>query len=606
MLAYQKGAKRAKVAFKNFTRCGSLSYMQQTLTREALVNEMNFAYSGDASLDQKGDVLCLSDPMVDFTKLSFAQHLPVEWCLSEVGEAFLGYSGALFGGVGGVVGATATGVINVLKDNFLHDNHPWKQKKYENALQELRAGFQALSGYAPSDLALQIESGCLLQGSTLKDKLLVVLKSMVKEGENHRQSYYEMLYKLRLALESNEYNAAISAAMLMDPLDQAALFLLQLCEARYVSVHLYSFCEHLVDGIIALGTEDGVTSDRLQRSDFEAIDRACFSSMGAVRMAVKKGCVRGWLNVGFDPAMQQNVPFVLVDIPFNSFDLRIRSVRFLRMGSPTIEGYISPAQINLEFRNFIQSLAFQGKRHLYVSLQSDFSYGIGSESGRNRAIKDLQKDFMNFSVVVLDQDSDFYKQQGVFSDLTSEAFMQVFRERLLAEEEGFYFPPAWKEDASFLQSLDATFAICAKIAFGANDAPQASDRRNFIEIYYAFLLIFLTRFANADFVNVTCKDAIDRAMKTLSLFLQIVIIAQGHAENTTYRKIHKVLTHAPAFMVKKQAMIDSRRHRLLQALDVLNAPASQAIIERLANDLGIVGDEIHVQRRDGQSFFFEG
>jgi hypothetical protein len=514
------------------------------------------------------------------------------WCLSN-----LFYS---------AVGNVAMVVTDGVKANLLNDDHPWKQKKYESALREWKKGFLKISNYEMQALLELLEGNHFEPSYAGKEMLIDVLRAMLQPGTDYRRTYYAALEALRQALISTEYCDALIQSQMEAvkgaPADQIVWFLLKLCEARYSDVHLYSFCECLVDAVIAQGDGEPDHS-RLSHADFDAIDQACYSCMGAVRVAVNKGKLQGFINVNFDPAMQQNIPFVLADLPMGLLDSKgSKMVRLLRFGTPTIEGYVSKAMVAPEFANFLVALQFQKKMHLYVSLQSDIPQLVGDESERNKVLKALQLSHANFFFIVMDQDSDFYKQKGKYTTLSRSEFAAELHRRVYAEDHGYYFPAEWKEDPGFIKHVERLHELAFDIAFGEADTCTSIQRCRFMDVFHALLTLFCIRYSGVDSVNVACKDSIDRAMKTVSTVLQMFIIAQGNADDPGYQKIHKVFVHAPAFMVKKQSMIEGRRSCMLTAYELLDSPRGRKFIHEHAAELGFEGTGFAVKRRESQYF----
>lgn len=511
----------------------------------------------------------------------------------------------LFALVTNSVSDTAMLITDAVKNNLLDDNHPWKQKKYEVAIRLFRNGFERLSNYELKGLIELLEGHIILSQSPLRESLLDIFKKMQLETSDHRRLYYSITGSLRSILESEAFKASFAVAYKAhhekEPLELAVKLILTLCESRYCEVYLYAFCECLVDRLLKSSNLEA--GQQLVDEDFNAITQACYSRMGAVRASVSKGKLQGWININFDPAMQQNIPYVLADIPLASLDgMQVKMVRFIRMGCPTIEGFIYRAAVAPEYVYFLFAQYFQQKTHLYISLQSDIPQLAGDESTRNQACRALQATHTNFFYVVLDQDTDFYQQSAAFSDLSWSAFISIFEERVFGLNMGYDFPLHWKSDPTFVLGVQNIFKMVANMICATGTFATIEQRRNFIEIFQALLVIFCIRFSHADTVNVTCKDAIDRAMKTLSLLLQIVITAQGNADNSIYQKIHRVCTHAPAFLVKKQAMIDSRRKRLMSAFNLINSAEIRAALIKHARALGIIGHSFEVHAKTDQNF----
>jgi len=217
--------------------------------------------------------------------------------------------------------------------------------------------------------------------------------------------------------------------------------------------------------------------------------------------------------------------------------------------------------------------ASEEKIHLYVSLQNDVPKHIGDESSRNSALKEFSHQHPNFKFFVLAQDTDFYNQTGIYAeqDTTRYEFQELLMAELFGESSntGYYFPDDWKSDVSFVDRMIAICQDLLDVLFHQDPYLSSDECLVFIEIFHACLFLHLMVKTNADVVNLTCKDAIDRAMKTLSVFLSVAAIGQNEEMNTDLLTIQKTMTHGPAFMVKKQSLIVPRRQRVLSALSVL-------------------------------------
>lgn len=521
---------------------------------------------------------------------SYSGSLPTSWDVS-------GTIGSLGDFVYSAVGAVTTNITQVVKSNLLDDNHPWKQEKYKCALDAWRAGFKELSTLDPDFLLKMLNDTSAASTSPLAEAVKNTLSYLVQNNDDHRSTYYSTINSLRVALALLSCASNCTADENIDAeLDQKSLglILLQLCEVFYSNMHMYSFCEWLVDHLIE---KDSLicSEPHLKEEDFEALDRACNSSMGALRLAVSKGSLQGYMNINFDPSMQQNVPFVIADISITTCRSS-KIVRLLRFASPTIERYSTPATIAPEFTSFLLSLALKKKTHLYVSLQCDIPRLTGDESQRNKVIKELQKFYPNFFCIVLDQESEFYDQKGEFASLTKEMFQSLLYKRLFTEDCGYYFPEKLKNDSNYEHLVKQLIDQAAYIAFSRDGSCSSIKRSSCIEIFHAILILFSIKYLEVDSANVSCKDSIDRAMKTLAIMLKIASIASGKSDDTSTQKIIKVFTLAPAFIVKKQAMNVRRRTSLLSALALLDSSKGHSCVNLCAENWGIRNPDIIVKK----------
>lgn len=521
----------------------------------------------------------------------------------------------------GIKGAIAQGA-DVITKQFIEQSHPWKQKRYEVAIGEMERSFQNISnGKSFSRIIVGLNRWRMKnpQYPGLCKLVMGVLEKIVtkKRGPDHRSLYYELVQELRMACEHPEFQL-VKNNELLDQTDVSSPvnILLNLCKARYHEVQLFSFCESLVNAVLDSsrlrieGNEED--EEGIQDRDFDMID-GMPREMGARRIAVQKGMLRGSSNFNFDPNMQSNIPYVLADVDLLAANNTSKTVRLLRMGSPTIEGIRDSAVVTPEFKTFLMGRQREGKRHLYISLQSSIPkpFLFGDETGRNNAIRSLEEEFGDtFTCVILDQNSHFYECPGKEDSESTVAFKQEFIGKMLGDPEktGFYFPAKWKSDPDFQDELTFIFDKTHCLVFSDEDTPKntltAQEKKDFIEIYYAFLSLHLLKKTGADSANISCKDAIDRAAKTNTLLLKLIMIMQGNGQDQESGNILHKTAHAPALMVKKQAIIGGRRRRLISALKVLNQRSVQERIRRAAQNrnFGVNPDAgVHVQRSEDQS-----
>lgn len=360
---------------------------------------------------------------------------------------------------------------------------------------------------------------------------------------------------------------------------------------RFTKMDIYPFCEYIVTKVIDSGKggldlsqADELDENMLTETDFKCIDEMD-PELGANRAAVNLGKARGTFNIGFDPYTQSNSPYTLGTVNICDKNGKFKPLTIIRMGTPTIDDGIltNSARINPEFIAYLEYCKTNGLKHLYISAQSDLK---ANEAHRNQLFKDLMKLYPdNFAVVVLDQDSSFYHQKKEFAvaEMPSAEFTQKLVERMLADDCGYYFPENWKTDPEFKKKLSQTIDSTIEVLFGKNKlALSKKERLDIIELAHAFAAWDLISSSGADNVNVSCKDCIDRGMKQLSLMLEILVTAQGESDNPIFTQMIRNYTHAAAIFVKKQAIIDERKDRLVSAR---NRIIKQDVRDRIINGI---------------------
>lgn len=410
-----------------------------------------------------------------------------------------------------------------------------------------------------------------------QDDLTTSIKQIFK-AENApeidpRTNHSDFITNLRAVLDSPIFKTALANTKLENnpnPPEHNRLveIVLEICRIRFEEGYFYDFFNDTLNEI-GLNKAEEV---KLKHDDFKKLDNLKPEHQMS-QPDVILGKAQGHFNINFDPHIKGNIPYVIATLNVDG-----KEIKLIRTGTPTIEGYLNDAEIISEFKGYLESLLKQGKNHLYISLQNDQPKmpGTGDESGRNRAIKKLQKEYKNFFVVILSQDSRFYKQQDgdgkPLGPQQSDEFLLKFQEEMFGNQTGFYFPQAWKDDPKFTKNINELLKFVHKVIFNEGDQYQSKElsreeRLDFIEIFYAYLSVYLMQYSKADNVNGSCKDAIDRGGKLNSLILQLFLIIANKANDKSYQRVHQVFTHMAAMWTKGRAILHGRRDRLQWAYD---------------------------------------
>lgn len=455
-----------------------------------------------------------------------------------------------------------------LLSNSTSADPEWVKNKFDLAVSNI---FNVLSEKNISlDFAEDSDLACLVK-KIIEDN---------KKENDPRSNHAIFISNLRNALNSPAFKEAFVNKKLNNnqnsPVqNQLVDLLIEMCRIRFEEGYFYDFFTQTMD-------ELGLSKDKggiLTNEDFKILDHLKpehqMSSIG-----VMIGKAQGHLNIGFDPNSKDNIPYVI-----GTLNVAGREIKLIRVGSPTIEGYVERAKIIPEFKGYLEFLLSQDKNYLYISLQNDQPKypGNGDETGRNRAIKDLQSEFNNFFAVVLAQDSRFYKQldkqKKPLGPQQSDEFLKNFYDEMMGEGTGFYFPEAWKNDPVFQQNINELLSFVHRVIFNENDYKSIelsrAQRLDFIEIFYTYLSLYLMHYCKADCANGSCKDAIDRGGKLNSLILQLLLTMGGKAKEPSYQRIHQVYTHMPAMWTKGRAILPGRRDRLITAFDRMSDKMSR-------------------------------
>ncbi|MDR3623802.1 MAG: hypothetical protein P4L16_01540 [Chlamydiales bacterium] len=532
-------------------------------------------------VEERGSsVLVVSPPQVEEPRV--ADRLPVDpngaesAVFHEEGTFLDKAAGGVFkvaDRVFSAIGNVVTTGVNLFGNVFAGRTHPWLQQLHSFPL-----------------IAVQKKDkeGSFPACQTLLDRSVIDLLEPLKRLElvdpNTMQAIHKsFLTSLRDILNSQVFKDELEKKKSGASYDLALDHVLELCYVRFRNTHMHSFYFELMREVIMDGRSElhknspvrfgvpnayNVWHDLTLKQQFEAIDEAILGGYGVSRAAVGIGKAEGAIGMLFDPHAEDNIPSHWYTIEEGFINCE-HAIHCLRFGTPTIDGLRS-TEVNPEFRGYLESLRAKNEKHLYVSLQQ---YGKNNADGkRNQCIIDLQKEFPDFAVVVLAQDSKFYKQEDKWSqeNLASQSFINDFKEQLMDSTgaSGFYFPEDWRASAEnrvrFETMLGGTLERVHKVMFNDKIELSREERKDFIETFYAFLTLELLKTSQPHSFNMSCKDAIDRAGKCNALLY--ALLSSLSEDRDTVKKERTAMIHGPAWMVKKQAMVGDRRERLLSAI----------------------------------------
>lgn len=406
-------------------------------------------------------------------------------------------------------------------------------------------------------------------GKLVNDLIKFAPKNCHEEIANPVKTHEKLLTELREILESHQYKAELQKKIEKQKnYDHAVDTLLELCRRCFKEGYFYDDFHKKLMKEMGLKDNQGFSKD-----DFDTIISSKFykeNRLPIVEVNAKK--FSGYSGIAFDASLYGNIPNV-----FGALNIGGKLRDLLRMPTPTIQGF-GTAIINQEFRGFIQYCTLaspddtqKGLSHLYISLQNEKD----NEAWRNLPIKNLQQDFpKNFFVVILTQDSKFYRQvnqhgEPLGSDLPI-VFLKEFKRQLFGKDTGFYFRDEWKKDKVFRHNVKKLLNLVHIYCFNSKALLTHEEKLDFIEVAYGFLILYFIHYCNADSANVTCKDAIDRAGKVNANLIKIYLTIIGLIDTPESQQFHRASIHIPPFLAKSQPVVKSRRDRLITSDMVLN------------------------------------
>lgn len=272
----------------------------------------------------------------------------------------------------------------------------------------------------------------------------------------------------------------------------------------------------------------------------------------------------------FDPLMQGNLPEVEAHIKENEHEIAL-----LRLACPTMQEIISRAYIVDEFKEYLRSVLGnkEGAHHLIINYQDKTSW---KEHARASALEELgnQAEFSELlTVVTLSKDSDFYHQSGLYSDLSrAENFIEQFKEHLLDENTGYYFPKKIKK-LLFDQFIDQLFATIHKTFFDNHDLISLQERQNFIEIAYGFIELKLMEETQCTRLCLTSKDGLDISATASAALLVLIRLADNKPLEQKEKEQMMYLLFGQTIMIRERNLHKTRFDRFLQLVKLLeNTP----------------------------------
>lgn len=280
----------------------------------------------------------------------------------------------------------------------------------------------------------------------------------------------------------------------------------------------------------------------------------------------------------FDPILQHNIPSQLYALYAQD-----KHYAFLRMPAPIYQEFINKAIVNDEFKAFLCSYV-QGaipRKHLLINLQDRTAW---REHVRCIALEELQQlpeieDAI--SVATLAIDTDFYHQLTPYHQVNhAHLFKEQFKELLLDENAGYFFPPNIKrEELSVF--IDGTFEAIHRIFFSSKNVIMRENRLDFIEIFYWFLQLKLIEWTQPDTVSLTCKDSIDIGEAySAGIFAFIKLMNNTEWSDADLQHLNFML-YAPALLIRERVMLPERFNRMLSALKVVENARDELGAENL-------------------------
>lgn len=384
--------------------------------------------------------------------------------------------------------------------------------------------------------------------------------------------YFEdFQYFLREALQTRIYQKWV--AYPPDPSHTLAHELIDLvhtlCQALYVSL---TGLEEMFPAIQSLLKEANPANHSLEKTKDLPLWRQLTQDYTAMSKLMKHHSYGPLLKVldflenqpshPYDPILQYNLPSRLFDLQIED-QFRIENIR---LPAPIYQEFIHKAAVNEEFKGFLANYIAHSHKHLLINLEDRTSW---REHARCTVLEDLQ-DYDNFKdclcVSTLAIDTDFFHQLAPYHQINhADVFLKHFKEHLIGEGSGFYFPSTLNRD-ELSAFIDHSLPIIHRIFFLNKNVLSRESRLDFIQIFYLFLQLKLLDMVRPQSFSLSCKDGIDTGqMYSAGLFTLLKWLSpEGMTEGDN--QYLQFLLYAPALLIRERVPLPERFNRLISAL----------------------------------------
>lgn len=262
-----------------------------------------------------------------------------------------------------------------------------------------------------------------------------------------------------------------------------------------------------------------------------------------------------------DPHLQGNIP---------TLQFQIGKTQFIYTGRVTLENNkTGEVQIVPEFIRYLDALSRLQKRHLYVNLMNRTK---GSERDISLKIEELERKKSGFSVVTLDNNSDFFKQGKPFDKLhEADKFKEAFIKHLFAAD-GSYHWPVYQDQLKWKQKCSAILDAVHAESFHNKAKLSVNERQAFIDRTHVAIVRALSE--DADFANTTCKHSMDRGPRMAGLLFSDQMRSKKTLEPDAVKKFMTLVLAPPILSHNRVALerfVDRIKNALPYTLQVAKA-----------------------------------
>lgn len=211
---------------------------------------------------------------------------------------------------------------------------------------------------------------------------------------------------------------------------------------------------------------------------------------------------------------------------------------------------------------FLAALHNLEEPHLYVSNQDHTS----SEHVRNEPVMNIRH--KNFFAITINKNNKLYEGEG--PDKAQDYKFQLVRQYSLPiEQSGCHIPSyIWPTETRKAILRDIANEIHTKI-FKGKETLTKQDRRLFISLFNAHIILRIRQSYRIKSFNLTCKDGIDRGMNSLAFLVSILLMEKGVFEEKSSKFLLAEILFTRAYWARKRHIMGDRFLRYMEDISHL-------------------------------------
>ncbi len=246
--------------------------------------------------------------------------------------------------------------------------------------------------------------------------------------------------------------------------------------------------------------------------------------------------------------------------------LEMGGLHVIGMGCPTYqEGYeIGKGQPSATVDPiFIASLHNLEGPHLYISNQDHTS----SEKVRNNPVMEIKN--KNFFAVTINKNNKLYEGDGPEKAIDYKALL-VKQFSLPIDISGCHIPNTiWPSSVTRSAILREIASNIHKHIFNNAENLTKEDRRLFVSLFNALIILRIMKDLKIKSFNITCKDGIDRGMNSLAFLVSLLLLLDSKLDNPDSIAVLAEILFSRAYWARKREIKSDRFHRYQQDIDHL-------------------------------------